>query len=262
MRRKGMTQKKPTKKADEVLVIDQDQQITPAMVISQAISSGSNLDQIEKLLEIQIKYEENEAKKAYTVAMAAFKANPPKIIKDKEVDFQPQGKARVNYKHADLAKAAEEINKALSEHGLSAAWIPSQEEKLVKVKCTITHKMGHSESCTLQAAPDATGNKNSIQQVGSTITYLERYTLLALTGLATHSQDDDGRGSSAPGVQYISEKQSNTLDALIKDNISDPKYMGRFLAYMKVETMDDILAKDFGKAQAAIKAAINQAKKQ
>ena len=38
---------------------------TPAFVISQAISSGADLDKLEKLLALQERWEANEAKKAY-----------------------------------------------------------------------------------------------------------------------------------------------------------------------------------------------------
>jgi hypothetical protein len=45
---------------------------------------------------------------------------------------------------------------------------------------------------TMQAGKDESGKKNAIQQVASTNTYLQRYTFLAITGLATKGQDDDG----------------------------------------------------------------------
>ena len=51
--------------------------------------------------------------------------------------------------------------------------------------------MGHSESTVLEAAPDSSGKKNAIQQVASTVTYLQRYTLLAACGLATKDMEDD-----------------------------------------------------------------------
>jgi hypothetical protein len=47
----------------------------------------------------------------------------------------------------------------------------------------------------MSAPPDASGGKNTIQQIASTVTYLQRYTLLAITGVATKGQDDDARGA-------------------------------------------------------------------
>lgn len=146
---------------------------------------------LDKLLAMQERWDATQAKKAYVVAMAAFKAKPPEILKDKTVSYK-----EVKYTHSSLHNVTFCINKALSEHGLTASWVTSQDNGLVKVICKITHVLGHSEETCLSAAPDTTGSKNPIQAIGSTVTYLQRYTLLALTGLATHDQDDDGAGAA------------------------------------------------------------------
>jgi len=225
---------------------------SPAAMIQAAISGNADLEKLEKLMQIQERWEANEAKKAYVVAMAAFKANPPRIEKTKQVSFAT-AKGKTEYKHALLADAAEIINKALSANGLSATWKTCQQENKITVTCMITHKMGHSESTSLTASPDDSGGKNSIQAIGSTVSYLERYTLFSLTGLASHDMDDDGAKT-----ETISDEQANTLHALINDNDmnADGKYLPRLLAYLKVDTLDDLLARDFIKAQTAIKQAI------
>lgn len=48
------------------------------------------------------------------------------------------------------------------------------------------------------AAPDTGGAKNAIQARASAQTYLQRYTLKAITGLSEQDDDDDGRGSGRP----------------------------------------------------------------
>lgn len=226
------------------------QQNSPAEMIQAAISGNADLEKLEKLMQIQERWEANEAKKAYVVAMAAFKADPPKIEKTKTVSF-----SGTTYKHALLADVAEKINKALSRHGLSAGWTTKQDGECISVTCTITHNMGHSESTTLAAGPDKSGAKNAIQAIGSTVSYLERYTIFALTGLASHDMDDDGGKT-----ETISDEQANTLHALINDNEmnTDGKYMTRLLAYLKVDTLDDLMVRDFTKAQTAIKQAISK----
>ena len=57
--------------------------------------------------------------------------------------------------------------------------------------CKITHEQGYSEETTITAPADLTGSKNVIQAIGSTISYLERYSILALTGLTTYEMDND-----------------------------------------------------------------------
>ena len=217
---------------------------SPASMMQIALSRGADLDKLEKMLALQERWEANEAKKAYHTAMAAFKAAPPEIEKDKKVSF---GAGKAAYSHATLANVTDKINQALSAHGLSAAWKTAQDERGITVTCTITHRLGHSESTSLTAAPDNSGSKNAIQAVGSTITYLSRYTLLSLTGLATHDQDDDGNGASAT----LSPEQVAEIERLIKETGSDK---AAFLKYLGAESVDKILASAYAKAVAALNA--------
>jgi len=170
--------------------IQVEQGNAPADLIKFAMTNNSDLEKLERLLVLQERYEANEAKKAYHIAMADFKANPPEINKDRHVNYSTQ-KGKVEYKHASLFNVTEKINSELSKYGLSATWSMNQTNGSVTVSCIITHAKGHSESTSLTASPDTTGSKNAIQAIGSTISYLQRYTLLSLTGLATCEQDDD-----------------------------------------------------------------------
>ena len=167
-------------------------------LVMKAMDKGYTPEFIEKMMDLSERNEKNIARKAYHEAMAAFKANPPEIGKDKKVSFDV-GNRTTSYNHASLANVTGKINRALSEHGLSAGWTTVQNEKGITVTCTITHKFGHGESTTLTAAPDTSGSKNAIQAIGSTVSYLERYTILALTGLATHDMDDDGKEGGGAG---------------------------------------------------------------
>lgn len=228
----------------------------PSALISQALLGSADLEKVEKLLTIQERWEANEAKKAFVVAMAAFKADPPKIEKTKQVSFG-SGSGATSYKHALLADAAEKINRALSQHGLSAAWSTKQDGEAITVTCSITHSMGHSESTSLSAAPDKSGAKNAIQAIGSTVSYLERYTLFALTGLASHDMDDDGDKGA---TQFITDEQSMQIHALINDNgLDDPehKWLCSLLRKVaKAESLETIPAKNHKEVMNAINYAI------
>jgi len=184
----------------------------PTDVVMMAIQNKLDPGLIEKMMDLSERNERNINRKAYVAAMAAFKADPPKIEKDKTVSF---GHGKAAYSHASLANVTVKINSALSKHGLSASWQTQQADNLITVTCTITHEQGHSESTSLTAEPDTSGSKNSIQAIGSTISYLERYTLLALTGLATHDMDSDGHDAGPP--KPISEQLIGDINVMVKD---------------------------------------------
>lgn len=178
-------------KKDEMEESKELQVLTPADIASNLLKYGGKLDDLEKLMALQERHDANEARKSFHAAMAEFKKNPPDIRKTKKVSYKTST-GQTSYNHADLGNITDVIGAALAKHDLSAAW-KTEQEGSIKVTCTITHALGHSESTSLISPADTSGGKNSIQAIGSTITYLQRYTLLALTGLAAQGQDDDGK---------------------------------------------------------------------
>jgi len=158
---------------------------------------GTSIEQLRDLWGLQQEYEAHQAKKEFTRAMAAFKGDcPPVLAKDARVYFK--SKAGVtDYRHATLGGILSVITPHLSRHGLSVSWEPSQAEKgFVEMTCVVTHEAGHSERRTMHGPRDNSGNKNPLQEVGSTATYLQRYTLTAALGLSTGELDDDGGGNN------------------------------------------------------------------
>lgn len=218
--------------------------ITPMSMLQIAVEKGADLDQLQKLMDLNDRYEASQARKAFVQALAAFKADPPRIVKDKTVSFG-EGRGRTEYEHATLAQVCSVVGQALAEHGLSHTWeVKQHEDMAVEVTCVLTHVLGHSERVTMRGMPDASGSKNQIQQTASTVTYLERYTLLAATGLAA-GEDTDGAGP----VEFISAEQKETLVNLMKEVEADT---GAFLKYMGVQTLDNLPANLFDNALAAL----------
>lgn len=164
---------------------------SPLGMLVQA-AGGLDIEKLRALMEMQKELVAMQARQAYVAAMAAFKADPPRIFKDKSVNF---GAGKASFSHARLGEICKAVIGGLAEHGLSHHWTPEQDGNRIKVTCTITHRQGHSESVSMEALPDNSGSKNTIQQIGSTQTYLQRYTLMAITGLAAED-DDDGQGAA------------------------------------------------------------------
>ena len=179
---------------------------SPLMGIISAASTNGDIDadKLMKLLEANERYETNEAKKDYHIAMAAFQSESPKILKDAKGH---------NTTYAKLPGIIAVVAPILSKNGLSHSWVTDCSDNKIKVTCKITHKHGHSEETWLSAGADGSGSKNSIQALGSTVTYLKRYTLEAALGLA--EEDDDGKGADdgkAPPKPTAEEQTA--LDAM------------------------------------------------
>jgi hypothetical protein len=163
---------------------------SPMGLLAMALKQGAPLETLEKFMDLSDRFEKNEARKAYNQAFAAFKSEAVRIIKNISVTDGPlKGK-----KYADLFAVVDSATPALSRNGLSHSWKLTKDEKdWLEVTCTLSHELGHSETVSMGGPPDSGGAKNAIQARASSVSYLERYTFLAITGLASSDQDTDGR---------------------------------------------------------------------
>jgi hypothetical protein len=93
--------------------------------------------------------------------------------------------------YATLASVWDACRAPLSENGLSVAQLPSMDNSVVVVTTILMHTSGQwmgSKLSTLVARPDSQG-------VGSAVTYLRRFALAAMVGIAP--DDDDAEGAVA-----------------------------------------------------------------
>ncbi|WP_204117322.1 ERF family protein [Paraburkholderia sp. C35] len=201
---------------------------TPGDLLRLAVQKGADIGMLERLLDLQQRFEEREAAKAFVAAMSAFKREPIEIYKRKGVGYHTKEGDFVGYKHAQLSDVTDAIAPAMARHGLSFGWDVQQQSNQITVHCVVTHQLGHSKTVTMVGAPDTSGKKNAIQQVASTVTYLQRYTLLAVTGMSTKDEDDDGQGSSdadqQQGQQQQPAQQTRAGESNDKPIYSDEKF--------------------------------------
>lgn len=237
---------------------------SPAALTRLALTHGQSLADIEKMLELQIKHEKNEARKAYFDAVANFKAEAPPLKKDKfNKWFQSW--------YASLGNLLDTYNPVLGKFGLSISFpTPEQTDQKMTVECRLSHKMGHSESISMTSPIDkaAVGkesgqrSRNAIQDIKSTFTYLRSATCEAILGVAgseASSVDDDGSSAGKqPEIKYITEDQVKTIESLmIKTDINTKV----FLKSLKVAEIKELPAKDFSNAMNILNARLKNMKR-
>ena len=146
-----------------------------------------NMEVIERLYALNERHQANLAKRAYYEAFAAFKAKTIAVEKTLRVNYETKAGGIVDFMHPDIGVVLTQVNKAMVPHGLSVHWdLDNNNDNLaVVVTCVIAHVMGHDErGQSMRAMPDMSGGKNVLQGAGSSLTYLQRYTLIAACGLA------------------------------------------------------------------------------
>lgn len=226
-------------KAQEVQRIEpQSAALTPMDLLNNAVANG-NLELAEKLMGLQERWEANQARKAFDAAVSAAKARLKPVVRNR--------KGHNNKTYADFAAIATAVDPILADHGLSYRFRSAQGDR-ISVTCILSHKDGHSEETSLTGPADNSGNKNAIQAIGSTLTYLQRYSLVQMLGIAA-SDDDDGAAGNAG--ERVTEDQATELIELCEAVGAD---RAKFCKYLKVETLSELAASRFVEAKQALEA--------
>lgn len=233
--------------------------LTPMAMMGHALMNGASIETIKEIRALQKEIEESQARKAFDAALAAAKAEFPVITKNKLVDYaSTDGKSRTTYRHEDLGEIARTIDPILGRHGLTYRFHTTSElNQPIVVTCIVSHREGHSEKNTLSGPRDDSGKKNFIQQMGSTITYLQRYTLKAALGLSA-AADDDGAADGDEQRDTISDED---CDALSRRIASTKTNLERFLRHFGIECIADLPAVRLAEANRMLDAKEHQAGK-
>jgi hypothetical protein len=210
---------------------------TPMDLLNQAVASG-NIELAEKLMGLHERWEKNQARKAFDAAISTAKAAIPPIVRNRS--------GHNSKKYADFAAIALVVDPILSTHGLGYRFRSTQTDARISVTCILFHRDGHAEDTTLSGPADTSGSKNAIQAIGSTLTYLQRYSLVQMLGLAA-SDDDNGHGSGN-GSAITAEQLKTLEDKFAQVGGVSPAT----LAYFEVASLAELPAKNFERVLAAV----------
>ena len=126
--------------------------------------------------------------KALNAAIATAQGEMPAIPKDKTVDT-----GTFKYEYADLASILAAVRPVLAKHGLA---LVQRLENPSGGGPSIRTELRHADGGCI-AASFPLGEWSTPQQLGSSVTYIRRYALCAMLGIAAE-EDDDGRQALVP----------------------------------------------------------------
>ena len=183
-------------------------------IVQAILAQNPTIEAMERLWALQREWDADNARKAFTAALAQAKLEMPSTIeKDKTVDFVgKQSGIRTYYKHSSLGAVMDAATVPLARHGISLSWESSTEQNNVTVCCVLTHVGGYVKKFPPVTAPvDTSGNKSLGQGVMSTITLLSRYTAMAALGLASVDMEEEG---DTPRDETTSESRPVTNEVI------------------------------------------------
>ena len=132
-------------------------------------------------------------------ALVACQAEMPKVHKGKTARLDSY-----SYNYADLADVVEAAKPVLEKHGLAFVSAPQQTDGRFELVGMVVHESGEAVTGSLPL------HGNTMQTLGSSLTYGRRYLLGCLTGIVT---DDDDDGQAATHAQQKAEKEQRAKQA-------------------------------------------------
>lgn len=154
-----------------------------------------------------MQYQQSEFVANLAAALAKFQSEVENAVKNAQ---NPHFRNR----YADLAEIINTVRPTLTKHGLSVVQLPgyNAEEGVVTVTTILLHSSGE----WISGVAGAPAPKRDPQGVGSAITYLRRYALAALVGIA--QEDDDGEAAVRRGKRNPEHEE---LLAYIKEVVQE-----------------------------------------
>lgn len=213
-----------------------------AVISRAAADPQTDVEKMERLMAMYERVESRRAEADYASALSEMQDALPVVGE--------RGKAMVQGSVRYTFALWEDINTAikpvLTKHGFALSFRTDFTDG-ISVTAVLSHRAGHSERTTIKLPADASGSKNGVQAIASSVSYGKRYTAGALLNLTSHGEDDDAYRTP---VDYITEQQAVILKEMIEATKSDQV---KFLRWLKVESLADIPTKSFDTALAQLK---------
>ena len=220
---------KKSKEKKTAIVVAPQREMTPQTLISQAITQGVNVETMEKLMNLQDRWESKQAKKAFDEAMAKFQSLCPTIKKDRAVNNSAAKGGGLRYKFAPLDSIVSQVKRILQECGFSYTIQAEMNGNLVTAICKVTHSMGHSQESSFQVPTDAEAFMNAQQKFGAALTFAKRYAFCNAFGIMTGDEDVDANAATSTK----SAELTNTED------VKRMKYIGNLVAKKDIAGLDE-----------------------
>jgi len=222
-----------------------------SMIERMATDASISIERVEQTFAFYQKVQADRARRAYDAAFAKMQPELPEIDKRGKIIIKKKDSEDViqSTPYALWEDTNKLIKPILAKHGFGLSFRITQTEARLITTAILSHSDGHREETSFSAPIDSTGSKNNVQGWGSSFSYGKRYSGTAILNITTRGEDDDGKAAGAGAV--INEAQQATLRELTADFDSDQ--LAAFCEYFNIKARDELPAKDFDRAVAAIK---------
>jgi hypothetical protein len=137
-----------------------------------------------------------DEEKALNAALAKAQGEFPAIAKSKTATVRMKAGGTYTYTYADLADILAAVRPVLAKHGLALI----QRLENSGGQPSIRTELRHTEGAVIAASFPIGSTNGTPQELGSLLTYLRRYALTAMLGIAAEDDNDAQDVASAPAA--------------------------------------------------------------
>ncbi len=188
--------------------MEDEKALTPIDNATKFLSAGGDITQLEKMMELQERWEANQAKKAFHESMTKAQNEMPVVPRDKK---NSQTNSMYS-KHETIVTLAKPIYTGA---GFSLMFYEGEtkKENHIRIMCDVRHEQGHMETRFIDLQLDMTGiqgkvNKTGIHGAGSTFSYGRRYLTCMIFNIPT-GDDNDGNQPKPEEETELTPKSQN-----------------------------------------------------
>lgn len=163
-----------------------------------AVDPDCDVEKMERLMAMQEKMIDREAKAAFNTAFAKMQAEVKAAVRDRKND-------QTNSMYATLEAVDAAVREAKTKHGFGTMFFPAEgaPENHHRIRCVLVHEEGFEREFVADVPVDIAGikgaqNKTATHAFGSTMSYGRRYMLLLIFDIPV--TDDDGNAAGGGDV--------------------------------------------------------------
>jgi ERF superfamily len=175
------------------------------LIVRAATDATFDTEKMLIVLQMNERIQDRNAKAAFDSDFTMMQDELPMITRDGQIKIPAKdGKsARVQGRYAKFETINDVVKPILSKYSFAISFRTKVLDTKITIIGCLRHAGGHSEESDITLPPDVSGGKNSVQAIGSTISYGKRYMMTALLNITTEGEDDDGASAGPAGGQML-----------------------------------------------------------
>jgi len=210
------------------------------MIERAARDPAVDIDKLQRLMEMRKETQKEAAEMAFNASMRFAQAEMRPVSADAN---NPQTRSR----YATYAKLDKALRPIYTKHGFALSFDEADSPKPdhIRVLCYVSHDAGFTRTYRKDMPADGKGAKGGdvmtkTHATGAAASYGARYLLKGIFNVAVGEDDRDG--NDPVNSATVTDDQAVDLLAMIESTGADK---GKFLAYFKVERLNELPAKSY-----------------